>query len=108
MTEQRAKYNAIITHVDGHTFASRAEARRYQELKLLERAGEIQNLTLQPRYKLVVNGVLICHYIADFLYLDVATNRMITEDVKGVRTAVYRIKRKLMRACYGIDVLETE
>lgn len=102
---KRHKYNAKRTTIDGVTFASMAEAKRFSELKLLERAGEITNLTLQPKYPIVVNGEKICTYIADFAYLDLH-GKMHTEDKKGFRTALYSIKKKLVRACHGIEIEE--
>jgi hypothetical protein len=100
------KYGAIRTEVDGITFASKAEARRYAELKLMERAGVIRDLVLQPRYELCVTGERICWYVADFAYTDNATDAPVVEDVKGVKTSVYRLKKKLMYACKGITVQE--
>jgi hypothetical protein len=99
------KYKAVRTEIDGHTFPSKAEAHRYQHLKLLEKAGQITNLSLQPRYALDVNGVHIANYIADFRYWD-ETGRVI-EDCKGVQTPVYKLKKKLMLACHGIVIKES-
>lgn len=92
------KYGAKLTTVDGIRFSSKAEAKRYQELKLLEKAGEIHGLVLQPRYPLwAVNPegrrAIVGHYVADFAYLD-KRDQQVIEDVKGVRTAIYRWKRK--------------
>jgi len=101
------KYKAKRTTVDGITFASQGEARRYQELKLLERAGAISYLERQQRYPLAVNGQAICDYVADFVYFDPVRQKWIVEDFKGVRTPEYRLKAKLMRACHGITILET-
>lgn len=101
-----SKYNNRRVTVEGHAFDSLAEARRYQELCLLHVAGEITGLVIHPRFPLVVNGVPIATYEADFGYTETATGRAVVEDVKGVRTDVYRIKCKLMRACYGIEVKE--
>jgi hypothetical protein len=92
--------------VDGVTFASKAEARRYQELKLLERTGVIANLTMQPVFHLVVNGHKIGKYIADFQYYE--NGIIITEDVKGMKTPVYNLKKKLVKALFDVDILETE
>lgn len=103
-----SKYHAIPTEVEGIRFASRMEARRYQELRLLEGAGEIRDLEVQPRYPLRVNGRLICTYVADFRYWDVREGRQIVEDAKGVRTSTYKIKAKLMAACHGITVREVQ
>ena len=101
----KSKYRAQPTYVDGKRFASKAEARRYSELVLLERGGVISNLETQRAFELKVNGVLICRYLADFVYFE--NGKRMVEDTKGVRTPVYAIKRKLMRALYDIDILET-
>jgi hypothetical protein len=99
------KYGAQPMVVEGIRFASRKEARRYGELRLLERAGRIRCLQLQPRYPLVVNGHDLGEYRGDFIYEE---NRMVVvEDVKGVRTPLYRLKKKLVRALYGLTILET-
>ena len=103
------KYGAIPTTVDGYRFASRAEARRYAELRLMALAGEIAGLELHPRFQLVVNGQSVGAYVADFAFTDAATGRRVVEDVKGgqaTRTAVYRLKRRLMLACHGIEITE--
>ena len=94
-----SKYKAIPTAVDGIIFASKKEAARYGELKLLERAGIIKDLTLQPRYPIVFEGKLICTYIADFSYTDLS-KRFVVEDVKGMKTPAYRLKKKLVEARY--------
>lgn len=89
----RHKYNvapAADRTVDGITFASKREATRYRELKILERAGEITALELQPRYKFPMGFA----YVADFRYI---TDRSIAvEDVKGVETPVFKLKRKCL------------
>jgi hypothetical protein len=100
-----SKYHAIKTEVDGYIFASKREASRYSELKLLESAGEIFNLKLQPKFPIAVNKQKICTYIADFEY-ETKDGTIITEDVKGVKTPVYRLKKKLMKACFGIEITE--
>ena len=99
------KYGNRRTVVDGLTFDSAKEARRYGELKLLERAGQITALELQPAFRLVVNNCLICTYKADFTYLD-AEKQRIVEDVKGMKTPVYRLKKKLMLAVHGVEIFE--
>lgn len=99
------KYNAKRTKVDGLDFDSKAEARRYQVLRLMERGGEIHGLTCHPRYPLVVNEQKICTYVGDFLYRT-RDGKSILEDVKGVRTPVYRLKKKLLLALYGIEICE--
>lgn len=101
------KYGAKPCDVDGHHFDSRREARRYRQLRLLEQAGQIRDLELQPRYVIhALGGGEACTYIADFRYVDVATGHVAVEDAKGVRTAVYRLKRKFVLLEYGITVRE--
>lgn len=99
------KYNNRKIEIDGKTFDSLKEGARYQELKLLKKAGEIEALTLQPRFLLVeafkhqYNGkIQKMEYIADFMYYDTKEKRMIVEDVKGVRTKEYLLKKKLFLA----------
>jgi hypothetical protein len=103
----RGKYGAIKTTVDGITFDSKKEAARYVQLRNMQAVGKIEDLQMQVRYRLEVNGLKIADYIADFVYFDTTKARPIVEDVKGVRTAVYRIKKKLMEALHGIEILET-
>jgi hypothetical protein len=102
---RRSKYGAVRTEVDGITFASAREAKRYGELKLLERADEIRGLVLQPRFKIMVNGLLICTYVADFAYFERGHWTQTVEDVKGVQTPAFKLKRKLMKAVHHIDVV---
>lgn len=104
------KFNARRTELDGIAFASKAEAKRYAHLKLLARVGEIADLELQPKYDFVVNGLKVCSYLADFRYRVPATGEVVVEDVKSAptRTPEYRIKRKLMKAIHGIEVVEVQ
>lgn len=104
---RRGKYGAIKTTVDGITFDSKKEAARYVQLRNMQQRGEIADLEMQVRYRLEVNGLKIADYVADFVYFDAAKARPIVEDVKGVRTAVYKLKCKLMEAIHGIEILET-
>ena len=103
-----SKYHAIPIYVDGIRFASKAEARRYCELRLLERAGGITEFILQPRFPLTVNGVKLGTYVADFQYHDCATGQSVIEDVKGVLTPVYKLKCKLIQALYGVVITEVQ
>ena len=102
------KYRAKKTVVDGITFDSKAEARRYSQLKILERAGEISGLTLQPQFPVTLNGKDICRYIADFAYF--TDHARVVEDVKSDFTAknpIYRLKKKLVEAAYpGVQIVE--
>lgn len=100
-----SKYRNKPTVVDSIRFHSKKEARRYSDLKLLERAGAIKNLRLQVPYVFMHNDTKICSYRADFVYEE--GQRSIVEDTKGVKTKDYVIKRNLMRAFYGIEILET-
>ena len=93
--------------VDGIRFDSKKEANRYCELKLLEKGGIISNLALQVPYTLVEStkyGRAI-KYVADFVYKE--NGNTIVEDVKGVKTPVYKIKKRLMAEKYGIVIKET-
>jgi hypothetical protein len=101
-----SKYHNIKTEVDDHPFDSKKEASRYAELKLLLQADEISELELQPKFRIEVNRKLICSYFADFRYWDYQKSAYIIEDVKGVRTPVYRLKKKLVEAVYGIVIVE--
>lgn len=98
------KYHSKKIEVDGLTFDSKKEAKRYQELKLLERAGLITNLKLQPRYELQPafkkNGHSIrkIEYVADFEYQK--NGETIIEDVKGYKTEAYKLKKKLFEYEY--------
>lgn len=104
-----SKYKARKSTADGITFDSKKERDRYCVLKLMEKAGEIKNLELQPRYDFKHNGKLICFYKADFRYRDCHNGNwnLIIEDVKGMKTPMYNLKKKMMKIFHGIEVLET-
>lgn len=102
----RSKYRNRKTTVDGITFHSKREAKRYGELKLLEKAGKITELTLQPKFEFIVNGVKIGTYTADFWYRPAGEINAVIEDAKGFKTQQYRLRVKLMKALHGIDVKE--
>ncbi len=115
---KRSKYRAVPTLNRGIRFASKAESRRYDELLLLGMAGEIRNLELQPRFPITVAGVTVADYVADFRYEernDWTFTRdgceayawcPVVEDVKGMPTPVYRLKKKLVESLYGIQIRE--
>lgn len=109
----RSKYHAKKTVVDGIIFDSRKEADRYLVLKGMEEDGLIENLRRQVRYELVpafdVDGKHYrpVYYVADFVYMDKETGKEVVEDVKGVRTDVYRLKSKLFARRYGMSIRET-
>ena len=101
------KYKAKKVEIDGITFDSKREAKRYCELRLLEQAGEIIELELQKKYELIPkqDGERAVNYFADFVYKD-KSGAEIVEDTKGVRTPDYVIKRKLMLWRHGIKIRE--
>ena len=117
-----SKYHSQKVVADGEVFDSRKECRRWQELKLLEKAGEITELQRQVKYVLIPTqrepdtigarggvhqGKCLekeCSYIADFVYKQ--NGKTIVEDTKGYRTPEYIIKRKLMLYVHGIRIHE--
>jgi Protein of unknown function (DUF1064). len=103
----KRKYRNSPTVVENIRFDSRKEADRWAELRLLEKAGKIQNLTRQVKFSLDVDGVHICNYIADFAFDE--NGEVVVEDVKSTATMtrVYLIKRNLMWALYRIRIKET-
>jgi len=105
---KRSKYGAVRTTVDGITFHSKREAARYQELKLLEKAGEIRDLVLQRHWDLCVDDVKIGVYISDFEYKEgkPPDSAWVVEDCKGFRTPLYRWKKKHFEAQHGIEITE--
>lgn len=109
-----SKFSAIKTVVDGIKFDSKAEARRYGELVILERAGKICDLRRQVAFALVP-GVKFAgasrarpaiRYIADFVYVEPAGQ--VIEDVKGVETPEFKLKRHLLLALHGLEVRVTK
>ena len=107
LPEKKSKYNNIKTVVDGHKFDSLKESRRYSELKIMEKAGLITNLALQPKFEIIPavkwNGKTYRKrsYLADFIYKE--DNVVIVEDVKSFITKknpVYTLKRQLFLIKY--------
>ena len=105
----KSKYRNKPTMRGNIKFASKAEAQRYDQLCLLEKNGELRKLRLQVPFRLVVNGSLICRYVADFVYEELRRGiwSEVVEDRKGYATPAYRLKKKLMLAIHGIAVRET-
>ena len=119
-----SKYHSQKVVADGEVFDSRKECRRWQELKLLEKAGEITDLRRQVPFEIIPDqrepdrigprggrrkGRIIerkAVYIADFVYKD-RSGLEVVEDCKGMRTKGYIIKRKLMLYKFGIRIKET-
>lgn len=123
---QNKYYNIKTKASDGSVFDSRKEARRYSQLLLLLKAGEITNLQRQVEYELIPNQYETYErysksgkrlkdskrlverkvvYVADFVYKD-KSGAVIVEDTKGVRTKDYILKRKLMLHVHGIKISE--
>lgn len=107
----KSKYHSRKQTIDGYVFASKREAQRYSELKILEKAGEISNLELQKRFELIpsqrIGGKVVerpCYYVCDFAYCE--GGKQVIEDAKGMKTEVYKIKKKLMLYKYGITIKE--
>lgn len=122
--ERSSKYHSEECTIDGETFDSRREARRWMDLRLLQQAGEIRDLRRQVKFVLIPTqrepdeigprggvkpGKVIekeASYIADFVYTDARTGEMIVEDSKGFRTDAYILKRKMMLFVHGIRITE--
>lgn len=88
-------------------FDSKAEYERWCDLKLLQLGGKIFNLRRQVAYPIEINGIHVCVWIADYVYTDFETGREISEDLKGMATDVFKLKRKLVEAYYGFKILVT-
>ena len=108
-----AKYYSKKTVIDGITFDSKLEANRYSELKILEKAGIISALQLQPEFELIPaftkNGKKYrsTKYIADFMYYDNQEKKVKVEDAKGFETDVYKLKRKMFEYTYpDLEIIE--
>ena len=108
------KYNNNIINLNGEKYDSKKEARRHQELLLLQRAGKIKDLQRQVKFVLIpsqrIDGKVVeqeCSYKADFVYVDSENGQTVVEDTKGFKTKEYIIKRKLMLHKYGIKIIET-
>lgn len=106
------KYRNRKTEIDGITFHSRKEGERYLELKMLQRAGKIRDLSMQVEFELIPKqkGEQACKYKADFVYYVADTGKMVVEDVKGYKKGaayqLFSIKRKLMLWQHGIKIVE--
>jgi hypothetical protein len=100
-----SKYRNVPVTVDGEYYHSKREMLYHQDLKNLQRAGQISNLKRQPEFPIEVNGQKIGKYIADFEYVEKGKRRVI--DVKSPATAkepLFRLKKKLTEAIHGITV----
>ena len=109
------KYRNEKISVDGIKFDSKLEARRYHELKLLERAKEIKDLRrqvtfeLQPSYKKNNKIIKSINYVADFVYYDLKKKEIIIEDTKGFKTEIYKLKKKIFEYKYpNLEIKEVK
>ena len=96
----RSKFgNVPLRCAEGVMHQSKLESKRCNELHVMQRAGMISSLEAHPqkRFRLEVNGVHVCDYLSDFVYLD-SSGAQVIEDVKGRATEVYKLKARLMRA----------
>lgn len=108
--QSRSKYRNKIMYSGTERFDSKKEFNRWLELKQLQDEGKVRDLKRQVKFGFEVNCEHICNYIADFVYEKKNTSyqwEKVVEDVKGFRTDVYKIKKKIMKAIYGISILET-
>lgn len=111
LEKPKSKYRNTPTIVDGIRFQSKAEAKRWDELRMLEKAGEITDLKRQVAFPLYAEGnYLVGNYVADFSYRKLLAPpepdywQLVVEDVKGVRTALFNWKAKHFSAQMGIDI----
>jgi hypothetical protein len=109
-TKQRPrKYRNTPTVVDETRFDSKKESQYYLLLKERERLGEIEDLVLQPRYPIEIAGIKVCVVVPDFKYRCRVTGDVYVLDIKSPATRknrAYVIKKKLLRAVYGIEIVE--
>lgn len=107
----KSKYGNQKITIEGRKFDSLKEAGRWGELQILCRMKQIGSLECQVRYPIQIVGKdgklkRVCTYVADFVYIDLITGKVVVEDVKGVRTPVYKLKKILMKTVLGIEIVE--
>jgi hypothetical protein len=106
--KRKNKYGNEVVRHEGLTFHSKKELKRWLVLELLLKCGEIKDLRRQVAYPLVVNGVTVSRYTADFVYLT-QDGRTVVEDTKSEATAQdrsYGLRKRLVKALYNIDIVE--
>lgn len=104
--QKKSKFGNIRVESDGENCDSRWEAERLQQLRLMEKAGEIRELRTQVSIPLMVGDEMVGAYVADAVYFDVKRNRKVVEDAKGCRTPLYRWKARHFKAQYGFAISE--
>jgi hypothetical protein len=111
--QKQNKYRNKKVVIDGIKFDSKKEGDRYLQLRLMEDTDYIKDLELQKKFELIpkyeINGrkVRAMNYICDFYYFDILNNRYVVEDVKGMKTQVYKLKKKMFEYKYKIEIMET-
>jgi len=101
--DKPSKYRNKPVTIDGIWFQSALEGKRYTQLKWLQKADVVTSFKMQVPFPCTVNGILIYTYKADFV-VQWPDGRVTVEDTKGVETPVFRIAKKLVRACHGIEI----
>jgi hypothetical protein len=107
LKQSKPKYGNRLVKEDGLTFQSAGEYRRWKGLQLLERSGDITSLKRQVPFPLKIGDSLVTTYIADFTYYE-PDGVFVVEDYKGVKTEVFKIKEKLMKAIHNIKIRITK
>lgn len=95
------KFRAIRTELDGIKFASRKEAKRYRELRLLEKSGELLFFLRQVPFHLPANVKYVCDFLCFW-----KDETVTVEDVKGIKTPLYILKKKQVEATYPVSITE--
>jgi len=104
--KSKSKYGNKKVVIDGIKFDSKREAQRYGALQLMLKAGLISNLRMQVPYQFKINEEKIFKYIADFVYED--NGKEVIEDVKGVATPVYKLKKQIIEAWFSVVIVEVK
>ena len=104
---RRSKYNNKKIKIDGITFDSLKEGQRYEELKILKKKGDIEDLLCHPKFLIVINGKKVCSVLLDFSYFLVRQQETIYEDVKSkaTATAISKLKKKMCEAAHNIEIV---
>ena len=104
MTVKKNKYNARKTEYNGIIYDSKKEAKRAEQLDKLLAVGDIINIERQVPIKCIINSKLVCKLVCDFVYT-LADGSVVYEDVKGMVLPVFKLKQKLVKAMFDIDVI---
>lgn len=102
---RRSKFGNLKVEIDGIKFDSKKEANYYSKLVLLQKSGEVLKFELQPKFEININGIKCGFYKADFKVIWKSGSVKII-DVKGMKTPVYSLKKRIIEALYGIKIIE--